>query len=38
GIASLSERVASPRYFSPVTLRLSDFGRQLLAERGLARA
>ncbi|MCI96500.1 hypothetical protein A2U01_0117800 [Trifolium medium] len=35
---SLSEGVASARQGSPVTLKSSDFGRQLLAERGQARA
>ncbi|MCI33119.1 hypothetical protein A2U01_0054335, partial [Trifolium medium] len=38
GVSSLSELVASTRQGSPVTLKLSAFGRQLLAERGLARA
>ncbi|MCI61299.1 hypothetical protein A2U01_0082556, partial [Trifolium medium] len=31
-IVSLSERVASACQGSPVTLKLSDFGRQMLAE------
>ncbi|MCI92332.1 hypothetical protein A2U01_0113628, partial [Trifolium medium] len=38
GMSSLSELVASARQGSPGPLELSDFGRQLLAERGLARA
>ncbi|MCI83281.1 hypothetical protein A2U01_0104556, partial [Trifolium medium] len=38
GMSSLSELVASTCQGSPVTLELTDFGRQLLAERGLARA
>ncbi|MCI74915.1 hypothetical protein A2U01_0096181, partial [Trifolium medium] len=37
GILSLSERVATPRRCSPETLKLSDLGRQMLVERGLAR-
>ncbi|MCI84834.1 hypothetical protein A2U01_0106112, partial [Trifolium medium] len=37
GLSSLSESVAIPLRCSPETLKFSDFGCQLLAERGLAR-
>ncbi|MCI60232.1 hypothetical protein A2U01_0081487, partial [Trifolium medium] len=35
---SLSELVASARQGSPMTLKFSDVGRQMFAERGLAMA